>query len=132
MSDEAKAGDRIKFLKTLEAPADEESPACLFAVRGEYGTIKAVVDCWEGYRAYWDNWPSAAFGCKAEEFVVATEESEKIMHQYVCPCCDTKRDGLLTLPAPEFHSVWRCTCCEYEYTESYEVIVEENKLFTSK
>ena len=63
-------GDRIRFTKTLDAPATGDRPACIYAVRGKLGRITRVGGCEEGYWAVADGWPNA-FGVSAEEFEAA-------------------------------------------------------------
>lgn len=69
-----KAGDRIRFLKTLTQGPTDETPPFLFARRGELGTIESVGDCREGYKVFWDGWSHASFGCDHSEFELVETE----------------------------------------------------------
>lgn len=59
-----KAGDRIRFLKTLESGPDEDGPGNHYATEGDLGTVDRVGGCWEGYWVFWDKWKSASFGAQ--------------------------------------------------------------------
>ena len=61
-------GTRIRFLKTLDAPASEEHPACQYAAKGETGEVTGH-GTREGYWVKTDGWPHP-FGASAEEFEV--------------------------------------------------------------
>ena len=59
-----KAGDRIRFLRTLESGPDEDGPGNHYATKGDLGTIDRVGGCWEGYMVFWDKWKGASFGAQ--------------------------------------------------------------------
>lgn len=59
-------GNRIRFLKTLDARATEDHPDIVYAKKGELGTITGY-GTKEGYWVKTDNWPSA-FGASDTEF----------------------------------------------------------------
>jgi hypothetical protein len=65
-------GTRIVFTKDLFGDADEDSPACVYARKGEGGVITGH-GCPEGYWVKRDKWPSAAFGASEDEFKPAAE-----------------------------------------------------------
>ncbi len=65
---EFRAGMRIRFKRDLTSGPTGECPAFIYAEKGGGGRITRVGDCWEGYWVKWDGWPSAAFGCKSEDF----------------------------------------------------------------
>jgi hypothetical protein len=69
-SDWLGVGTRVRFLKTLAAPACEDHPGCQYAACGEYGTI-AGHGTREGYWVKVDSWPFA-FGAARDEFEVVT------------------------------------------------------------
>ena len=62
MADQLAIGTRIRFVRTLEAAANEESPACLYANEGEEGEVTGH-GCWEGHWVKRDAWP-APFGAQ--------------------------------------------------------------------
>ena len=64
-------GTRIRFTKRLDAPANEDHPAIVFAERGELGTITGLGTP-EGYWVKTDSWP-AKFGASSEEFEIVKE-----------------------------------------------------------
>ena len=64
-----KKGTKIRFLRTLDAPANEDHPAIEYAHHNETGEIVEVGGCREGFWAKTDNWPNA-FGCEAKDFEV--------------------------------------------------------------
>lgn len=59
-------GTRIRFIKTLDAPANEDHPAIVYARKGETGEITGH-ETKEGYWVKTDSW-SASFGASANEF----------------------------------------------------------------
>ena len=63
-----KPGQRIRFLRTLDRGPTEDSPACIYAKKGDCGTIEKVGGCWEGFWVYWDGWKHASFGCERKDF----------------------------------------------------------------
>jgi len=67
-------GTRIRFVKSLYGAANEESPACVYAEKGDGGVVTGhTSDLGEGHWVKWDKWPHA-FGAEyGTEFV---EESE--------------------------------------------------------
>lgn len=68
-------GTRIRFVKTLESGPDEDSPARLYARKGEGGIVTGHND-FEGHWVKWDGW-DASFGARlGGEFVVAAVQSE--------------------------------------------------------
>lgn len=70
-----KAGDRIKFIKTLTSGPDEDGPGNHYATKGDLGTIDRVGGCWEGYMVFWDKWKSASFGAQLGiDFEMASNE----------------------------------------------------------
>ena len=60
-------GNKIEFLHTLDAPANEEHPAIIYAEKGETGEITEVGGCREGFWVKTDSWPNA-FGCENKDF----------------------------------------------------------------
>lgn len=68
-------GTKIRFLRTLTSPANEEHPALEYAHHNETGEITEVGNCWEGYWAKTDNWPNS-FGCESKDFVVLQKTGE--------------------------------------------------------
>jgi hypothetical protein len=61
-------GTRIRFQRTLDKPADSDSPAQVYAWAGELGEITGY-GCCEGYWVKTDRWPTP-FGASPEEFEV--------------------------------------------------------------
>jgi hypothetical protein len=61
-------GTRIRFTRTLDEPAGSDSPARLYATKGETGEITGH-GCKEGYWVKADNWPNP-FGASEKEFEV--------------------------------------------------------------
>jgi len=62
-------GTRIQFVKTLREGPTDETPAFLFAEKGEYGEVTGH-NMTEGHWVKTDSWPTP-FGAKlGEEFVV--------------------------------------------------------------
>jgi hypothetical protein len=70
---EIKAGDRIRFNRTLTSPPTGDHPAYIYAQAGDLGTIDRVGGCSEGYWVYWDGWKHAPFGCERKEFELISE-----------------------------------------------------------
>lgn len=66
-------GTRIKFLRDLEETASEESPAIIYAKKGDGGKVTGY-GCKEGHWVKWDNWETP-FG--AELGIDFVKESEK-------------------------------------------------------
>ena len=61
-------GTRIKFIKSLYGSATGESPACVYAEKGDGGEVTGH-GCWEGHWVKWDKW-DAPFGAKlGEDFI---------------------------------------------------------------
>jgi hypothetical protein len=75
-------GDRIRFTKTLDAPATGDRPAIIYAVCGQLGRITRVGGCTEGYWAIADGWPHP-FGVSDDEF----EKVRTFNAGDVCPEC---------------------------------------------
>ena len=72
----AKVGDRIRFLDTLTADANEDHPRLTYAVKGDLGRISKVGGCKEGYWVFWDGWSSADFGAaEGIDFIVVEENA---------------------------------------------------------
>lgn len=61
-------GTRIIFTKTLAEGANEDSPAVIYARKGDGGEIVGH-GCHEGYWVTWDAWPHK-FGASLNEFEV--------------------------------------------------------------
>lgn len=59
-------GTRIRFIKTLDSPANEDHPAIVYARKGETGQITGH-GTREGYWVKTDSW-AAPFGASAAEF----------------------------------------------------------------
>lgn len=75
MSDVVPIGTRIRFTKRLDAPANEDHPAVVYAEKGSLGTVighKAR----EGYQVTWDNWPHW-FGASRDEFEIVNAQPAK-------------------------------------------------------
>lgn len=66
-------GTRIRFNQTLTSSACEDSPAFLYATKGETGEITGY-GTKEGYWVKTDSWPNA-FGAAPHEFDVLPEQS---------------------------------------------------------
>lgn len=64
-------GTRIQFTQTLEAMANEDHPAIVYATKGELGYITGH-GTREGYWVKRDNWPNP-FGASSNEFNVLME-----------------------------------------------------------
>lgn len=83
-------GTRIIFTKTLTKPACEDSPACIYARKGDGGEIVSH-GCREGYWVKWDAWPHK-FGASADEFTVANPIAygldSCLENNKICQCCD--------------------------------------------
>ena len=62
-------GTRIRFIRTLDAPADDHSPSTLFAEKGELGTVTGH-SCFEGHMIKTDKWPNSFGAVIDDEFVV--------------------------------------------------------------
>lgn len=60
-------GTKIRFLRTLDAPANEDHPAIEYAYCNETGEIVEVGGCKEGFWVKTDNWPHK-FGCESKDF----------------------------------------------------------------
>lgn len=52
-----KAGDRIRFTKTLVGKSTEWLPSFNYVEKGELGTIHSMNQCKEGAMVKADNWP---------------------------------------------------------------------------
>ncbi len=63
-----KAGQRIRFLRTITSNDSEESPGNHYASKGDLGTIDRIGGCWEGFMVFWDGWSQASFGCERKDF----------------------------------------------------------------
>ena len=63
-------GTRIRFRKLLDAPANEDHPEIIYAVKGEMGTITGH-GTREGYWVKSDAWASASFGASLDDFELA-------------------------------------------------------------
>ena len=61
-------GTRIRFVKTLDAPANEDHPYIVYAYAGEEGVVTGH-GCPEGYWVRTLTW-SAPFGASEKEFEV--------------------------------------------------------------
>lgn len=67
-------GTRIRFLKTLDAPANEESPAVVYAEKGDTGEVVENPNVpgggppREGHWVKWDRWPHPFGAVLGEEF----------------------------------------------------------------
>lgn len=61
-------GTRIRFVCSLDAPANEDHPAIQYAARGQTGTITGH-GTREGYWATADGWPTP-FGLSPDEFEI--------------------------------------------------------------
>lgn len=59
-------GTRIRFLRTLDAPANDETPAQIYAYQYELGTVTGHGSR-EGYWVKTDRWPTP-FGASDQEF----------------------------------------------------------------
>jgi hypothetical protein len=65
-----KVGTRIRFIKTLTEDANEDRPPCVFAHKGDLGTIvEGQYKCKEGQWATVDSWPNP-FGVNIDEFEI--------------------------------------------------------------
>ncbi len=74
-------GTRIQFLETLYGPATSESPACVYAYRGDKGVVTGH-GAKEGHWVKWDKWPHAFGSVYGTEFV-------EIEESFVdCPVCN--------------------------------------------
>jgi hypothetical protein len=70
-------GTRIKFVKSLYGDATGDSPACVYAEKGEGGEVMGH-GTREGHWVKTDSWPHA-FGAEYEiEFVVDDETAFKV------------------------------------------------------
>lgn len=67
-------GKRIRFLKTLDQPANEETLAFVFAYKGELGNIIDVVDGVFMYSVKVDRWKTT-FGANRDEFEILEESN---------------------------------------------------------
>jgi len=85
-------GTRIRFLRTLDAPADEEHPHIQYAAKGELGTI-AGHGTREGYWVKTDAWPNA-FGASVDEFEPVTQNAEPLGSLFLGDCLEV----MATLP----------------------------------
>lgn len=66
-------GTRIKFVRGLYGAANSESPACVYAEKGDLGIVTGH-GCWEEHWVKWDKW-DAPFGAKlGEDFIEWVEE----------------------------------------------------------
>ena len=83
-------GTRIRFTQDLEGSATEDRPACLYARKGELGTITGH-GCSEGYWVKTDSWPHA-FGCAPEEFEVVPATRLPTV-----PCVECQGTGLAAI-----------------------------------
>jgi hypothetical protein len=59
---------RIIFLKTLDAPANEDHPYIIYAEEGETGEIVKEGGCPEGAMVKTDRWPHAFGATEGVEF----------------------------------------------------------------
>ena len=73
MPEQLPVGTRIRFKRTLGAPANEEHPNIVYAYGGEFGEITGH-GCKEGYWAEVYRWRDAPFGCSREEFTVESDD----------------------------------------------------------
>ena len=69
-----KIGDKIRFTKTLDAPASGDRPAIVYAYQGQFGRITNIGGCQEGYWAVAEGWV-ASFGVSADEFEIVESEN---------------------------------------------------------
>jgi hypothetical protein len=63
MTEKLPIGTRIVFLKALSQGPTGDTPAFLFARKGEGGVVTGHND-FEGHSVKWDGWPSASFGAE--------------------------------------------------------------------
>ena len=65
-------GTRIKFVKSLYGEATSDSPACVYAEKGDGGVVTGHGTP-EGHWVKWDKWPhafGATYGTEFVEFIV--------------------------------------------------------------
>jgi len=84
-------GDVIQFLHTLDCDADEESPGCTFARKGDLGHIDRVGGCREGFWVFWERWSRASFGCERKDFLILDPEDR--MTQLELPLQDSEKSS---------------------------------------
>lgn len=74
-----KAGARIKFLTDLGQGPTGDTPAFVFAKRGDGGWIatgeKREFEGKEAYSVFWDHWKSAPFLACVDEFELIEESA---------------------------------------------------------
>jgi len=78
-----RVGTRIKFLKALEEGNTEESPACIFAEKGDTGKIVSYTRM-DTYLVAWDKWPNPFYAKSGSDFEVIEEDDDEDFICYFC------------------------------------------------
>lgn len=76
MPDLLPVGRRIVFVKDLIGGADEHSPACEYARKGDGGVVTGH-GCAEGHWVKWDRWPAPFGAVLGEEFIDAQRRDDR-------------------------------------------------------
>jgi len=73
-----KIGDRIKFVQEITQDANEETPAFLFARKGDEGEIIKLKGDWKGarYSVKWDNWNTPFYAELGTDFIVLPKTNQ--------------------------------------------------------
>ena len=66
-------GTRIRFLRTLTAPANEDHPAIVYAESGDGGAVTGH-GCKEGHWVKWDRWPHSFGATLGKDFEAENEK----------------------------------------------------------